>query len=391
MGIDSLTPDMVRFLREIVAIPSPSGGEGTVLKRVAAEMAQTGWEEMRFDGIGNLLGKIGSGRHVLAIDAHADTVGPGAAAGWKCDPYRGLERAGWIWGRGTVDQKGGLAAAVYAGRLIREQGLLDDYTLYLAVTVQEEDCEGISWDHLITKEKFRPEGVILTEPTNMQIKNGQLGHLEMVVSAAGRSAHAFCPEKGENAIYRMAPLIRKIQEIAPRLASHPAFGRGRISVTDIRSESPSGNSIPDSCRILIDRRFCPQESEEDLIDEIRALFAGGDFTIAVPVYRERSHLGVILEGKKFFPSWLTDKKTPLVRSARGALQSLPGALPGVGTWSFSTNGASTMGRHGIPTIGFGPGEEIMAHQPDERVPIAQLSAACAFYAHLPKEYCRLLN
>ncbi|MFH1038857.1 MAG: YgeY family selenium metabolism-linked hydrolase [PVC group bacterium] len=323
-----LTPDMVRFLREIVAIPSPSGGEGAVLERIAAEMAKTGWEEIHYDGIGNLLGKIGSGEHALAIDAHADTVGPGAIADWGCDPYQGLERDGWVWGRGTVDQKGGVVAAVYAGRLIGEQGLPADCTLHLVISIQEENCEGLCWDHLIVKEKFRPEGVILTEPTGLTIKRGQLGHLEMAVTAAGRSAHAFCPEKGENAIYRMTPLIGRIREIAPRLHSHPAFGRGRISITDIRSGSPSGNSVPDTCRILIDRRFCPQETEENLRDEIRALFDDAHFEITVPIYRELSHRGALLEGRKFFPGWVTDEESPLVGSARETLTLIGGGNTG---------------------------------------------------------------
>jgi len=383
--------ELVRFLGEIVAIPSPSGEEKEVLDRIALELKKTGWGEIRFDRIGNLRAKIGDGKHQVAIDGHADTVGSGKMEDWECDPYQGRCRDGWIWGRGAVDQKSGLASAVYAGLIIQEEGLLDDFTLNLVLSIQEEDCEGLCWDYIIEEEGFRPEGVILTEPTNLEIKRGQLGHMEMLVTAGGESAHAFCPEFGDNAIYRMAPLIERIQAIAPGLSSHPDFGRGRISVTSITSKSPSDNSVPDACRIRIDRRFSPGETEDELIEEIRRAAGNTVYEIIVPTYRRKSHTGVLLEGKKYLPGWLVEEEDPLVCSARKTSALVMGQEVTVGTWRFSTNGVSTMGKHGIPTIGFGPGDEKMAHRPNERVLISHVIEAANFYARLPGVYCRRLN
>ncbi len=377
--------ELIDFTRELIALPSPSGGEGEAQRLIAREMDRLGWEDIRLDRLGNLHGRIGSGERILALDGHTDTVGPGQRSDWTCDPFRGKEEAGWIWGRGAVDQKGGLAAAVHAGRLLREAGVPGGFTLYLAATVQEEDCEGLSWDWLIEEEGLRPGAVVLTEPTDLKIARGQLGHAMFEVTVRGRSAHAFCPEAGENAIYRAAALAGKIERLAPRLASHPVFGRGRIAVTRIAGRGPSGNSVPDLCRLLIDRRFCPGETEEGLIAEIRNLLPGEDCDITVPLYRRRSFTGLTRERKKFFPGWLLDESSPLLGAAGRALAGL-GAPAAAGTWSFSTNGTSTMGRHGIPTIGFGPGREEMAHRPDERLPVGQLLAARDFYFALAREY-----
>lgn len=386
MKLNDCDRELVEFARQIIAIPSPGGGEGEVMKRVAAEMEMIGWKDIRLDRVGNLHGRIGSGKRVLAIDGHADTVAPGERGGWSCDPLKGKEAEGWIWGRGAVDQKGGLAAAVHAGRIFKEGGGAEDITLRLVVSVQEEDCEGLAWDYLLDREGFLPEAVVLTEPTDLKITRGQLGHCEFAVTVRGRSAHAFCPEKGVNAIYRAAGLIEKIREISPRLAAHPAFGRGRIAVTKIEGRGPSDNSVPDFCRFLIDRRFCPGEDEQSLLAEIHHLSTGLECDISIPAYRQVSHAGTVLEGKKYFPGWLLEEDAPLLRAARATA-----VRAAVGTWGFSTNGTSTMGRHRIPTIGFGPGAESLAHQPDERVPIAHLLAARDFYGNLPREYARLIG
>jgi putative selenium metabolism hydrolase len=378
---------LVDFTRELIAISSPVGGEGEAQGRIAGEMEKMGWEAIRLDSIGNLHGRIGSGERVLAIDGHIDTVGPGEAKDWSCDPYRGKEEDGRVWGRGAVDQKGGVAAAVHAGRLFQEAGGAEGLTLRLVVSVQEEDCEGLAWDYLIEEEGSRPDAVVLTEPTDLKITRGQLGHCEFEISVRGRSAHAFCPEQGENAVYRAAGLIEKIRETAPRLASHPVFGRGRIAVTKISSQGPSDNSVPDLCRILIDRRFCPGEDERSLLAEIQKLSAGRDCDITIPVYHRASFTGKILEGRKFFPGWLLEEDAPLLRAARELTGPGPAA---VGTWGFSTNGTSTMGKHGIPTIGFGPGEEALAHQPDERVSIGHLTAARDFYSALAQKYGEII-
>ena len=385
-----LTPKLIEFVRDIVAIPSPSGEERRVLERIKKEMEKVGWRKVRFDGAGNLRGQIGEGSRAIAIDAHADTVGSGDRREWDCDPYRGRLEKGWLWGRGTADQKGGLAAAVYAAEIIIDQGLEDDFILHLVVSVQEEDCEGLSWNYIIEEEGFIPEAVILTEPSRLGIKRGQRGHAEVLITTRGESAHSFCPQKGKNAIYSTARLVGRLEKFASRLPSHPQFGTGSLAVTAIHSESPSDNSVPDYCQIRVDRRFWPGATRDSILKEISDLLEDEESVITIPVYRRSSHAGKELRGEKFFPSWILEEDHPLITAARQTSLSAWGEEAPVGTWGFSTNGVSTMAKHGIPTFGLGPGREDMAHRPNERVEVEELLKASTFYAHFPRVYCRAL-
>ncbi len=387
MNLNVRKRKLISFLRELIAIPSPSGGEKEALDRVAREMKEIGWRDIHFDRAGNLRGKIGRGSRQIALDGHADTVGPGRKESWSCDPYRGKLQNGWVWGRGAADQKGGLAAAVYAGAFIRERRLEEDFTLHLVASVQEEDCEGISWDYIIEEEGFRPEAVILTEPSKLRIARGQKGHLEMLVTSRGRSAHSFCPEKGDNAVYRICALAGRIKEAAAGFSSHPEMGRGKIALTDISSRSPSDNSVPDFCRIRLDRRFCPGETRKSLLREIREI-AGPKFKVEAARYREKNWKGDLAEEEKFFPSWLLPEEHPVIEAARRASREAWGRAARTTTWGFSTNGVSTMGKHKIPTFGLGPGAEEMAHRSNERVEAKEVVKAALFYARFPGAYCR---
>ncbi|MCX6349629.1 MAG: YgeY family selenium metabolism-linked hydrolase [Candidatus Aureabacteria bacterium] len=382
---------LIRFAREIVAIPSPSGGEKQVLERIGEEMTRLGWEKVRYDRMGNLHGHSGNGKRTIALDGHADTVGPGALSNWSCDPYRGRFRNGWIWGRGTVDQKGGLAAAVYAAPLIRDFGLEGDFTLCLVASVQEEGSEGLNWDCLIDQEGFRPDLVVLTEPSNLKIMRGQKGRAEILFTARGISAHASCPERGKNAAAIICAAAGRLPALSARLRSHPAMGQGRISITRVRSSAPSGNSIPDLCRMLLDRRFVIGDTRRSILAEARRLCGTGGARVEFLRYRRISFTGYAAAGEKFFPSWLLSLNHPAIAAACAAAKAAWGKRAPVDVWPCSTNGVSIAGRHGIPAIGLGPGREEMAHAPDERVRVSDLVRASLFYAHFPGIYCRTMG
>jgi len=169
--------DMTRFLRDMIAIPSESGNEKNVVLRIKQEMERCGFDKVEIDAMGNVLGTIGHGPHLIAMDAHIDTVGVGNLKNWTFDPYQGMEDDELIGGRGASDQEGGMASMVYAGRIIKDLGLLDDYTLLVTGTVQEEDCDGLCWLYLIEQSNIRPEFVISTEPTDCQIYRGHRGRM----------------------------------------------------------------------------------------------------------------------------------------------------------------------------------------------------------------------
>ncbi|MCL1940398.1 MAG: YgeY family selenium metabolism-linked hydrolase, partial [Synergistaceae bacterium] len=197
-------PQISKFLRDMISIPSESCHEKDVIYRIKREMEDVGFDRAEIDGMGNVIGYIGNGKRLIGIDAHIDTVGIGDPGLWKYDPYAGYEDDEIIIGRGASDQEGGMAAMVYAGKIIKELGLDrdSDFTYVMTGTVQEEDCDGLCWQYIINEDKIRPEFVVITEPTSCKIYRGHRGRMEMRLDAHGVSCHGSAPERGDNAIYK---------------------------------------------------------------------------------------------------------------------------------------------------------------------------------------------
>src|SRR5581483_73233 len=207
------TPGMVKFLRDLIAIPSESAEEGAVVRRIADEMTAAGFDEIKIDGLGNILGRVGSGRTVVAIDGHVDTVGVGDPSTWTRDPYRGELKDGIVFGRGAGDQEGGVAAAVYGARILRELGLDEDVQVWVTGTVMEEDCDGLCWQYILREHVLAPDVVVITEPTNLAVYRGHRGRMELEVRTQGLSCHGSAPERGVNAVYKMAPIVSDIERL----------------------------------------------------------------------------------------------------------------------------------------------------------------------------------
>ena len=384
----SLEGEVAAFLREIIAIPSMSSEEGAVIERIREEMARVGFEETRVDGLGNLLGRIGSGPRVLVIDSHCDTVDVGNPDLWKIDPFQGDMRDGVIYGRGACDLKGGLASSVYAGKILRQVGVPDDVTLWVSCTVQEEDCDGLCWKYIIEEENFRPDAVLLTEPTNCNIYRGQRGRMEIKVQTEGLSCHGSAPERGVNAVYKMAPIIREIEALNERLKDDPFLGKGTVTISEIKSTSPSLCAVADSCTIHLDRRLTAGETIETALAEIRALpaFQQAGAKVWLEEYRTPSYTGKVFPMEKYYPTWVLEEDHPVLAAAVASYRNLFDREPLVDKWTFSTNGIATMGLHGIPTFGFGPGLEEHAHSPYEQITTDHLVRAMAFYAEFVQRF-----
>ena len=382
---------VARFLRDLIAIKSVSSREEAVIRRVEAEMAASGFDEVRIDAMGNILGRIGSGPRVLALDAHVDTVDVGNPANWTVDPFEGAEREGVIYGRGACDMKGAVASIVYGGRIIKDLGLEGDYTLWVVGSVQEEDCDGLCWQYIINEDHLKPEAVVITEPTNLAVYRGHRGRMEIEVRTSGVSCHASAPERGVNAVYKMAPIIADIERLNDRLGGEPFLGKGTVTIAEIRSTSPSLCAVADSATIHLDRRLAATDTLESAVREVQELpgvkAAGAEVVVldyAVPSWR-----GLTYPTKKYYPTWLLPEEHPLLRVASGTYEELFGEAPEVGRWVFSTNGVAVMGMHGIPCIGFGPGNEVYAHMATEQIPVEHLVRASAWYAAFPGAYTTL--
>ncbi len=384
-------PEMVKFLRELVAIPAESSQEGPVIARIRQEMEKVGFDEIRVDGMGNILGRIGSGKTVIMMDSHTDTVGVGDPKEWAWDPYQGKMENGYIYGRGCCDQRGGMASMVYAGKMIKDLDLSGDYTLWVVGSVQEEDCDGQSWLYILKEDGIRPDCVVITEPSKLGIYRGHRGRMEIEVHLRGRSCHASAPERGDNPVYKMARLVEEVEKLNERLPADPFLGKGSIAVTQIRSLSPSLCAVPGACSIHLDRRLTAGETKESAVAEVRALPGAENAEIEILTYDTPSYTGLVYPMEKYYPTWVLPESHAVTQAAIATFGKLWDRAPVVDKWTFSTNGVGSMGLMGVPTIGFGPGEEEVAHSVGERIPIQHLVDAAQFYAAFPLTFVETLK
>ncbi|MCD4734823.1 MAG: YgeY family selenium metabolism-linked hydrolase [Bacteroidales bacterium] len=367
-------------LSGLVKIKSLSAQEEAVQKELMKQMNEAGFDEVRMDGLGNVIGRIGNGKRILALDGHMDTVDVGNLKNWDFDPFSGEIKDGYVHGRGSVDQKGGPAAFITAGRILKESGFDKDMTIYFVGSVMEEDCDGLCWKYIIEEDGIRPDFVISTEPTNLNIYRGQRGRMEIHVSFRGVSSHGSVPERGENAIYMASRAALEIEKLNERLKVDDFLGKGSVTISEFVSGSPSLCAVADFARLHLDRRLTWGETKESAINEIKELVDPEVSSVSVLDYKQKAFTGLEYGMEKFYPTWKMPEDHPIVLTGLKAFEALYGKKPQVDKWTFSTNGVTINGLYGIPTIGFGPGNEILAHAPNEKVPVNDLVVASAFYA-----------
>ena len=382
---EALAPHIAEDLCDMIRVPSFSTKEKEVAALIADKMRRDGFDEVRLDGLGSVVGRIGDGKRSIAFDAHIDTVYPGERANWRFDPFDGHVEDGKVWGRGSVDQEGGMASMLAAGKMIKELGLGDGLTVWFTGTVMEEDCDGLCWHYLIEEEKLAPELVVITEPTNLNVYRGHRGRMELTVEIRGVSCHGSAPERGDNAIYKIARIALEIEKLNGRLKDDPFLGKGTVTVSELVTGSPSQCAVADYARLYLDRRLTAGETRDSAIAEVRDAAARAgypDAEVKVPVYEEKAYTGLAYPMDKYYPTWTLEEGSPWLAHAVAAYEGALGVKPRVDKWTFSTNGVAIRGLHGIPCIGMGPGDEVLAHAPNEACPVDHLWKAAAFYAAL---------
>jgi putative selenium metabolism hydrolase len=416
---------VVSFAQELIRTPSLSGQEGQVAELLLDAMRGCGFHEVWTDAAGNVVGRYRGNRssggepaRTLLFDAHMDTVDIGDRNAWQHDPFGGeIEDTAdgpVLYGRGAADMKSALAAMIYAVKGIadeeaagRSTGLNGD--VVVACVVQEEPCEGVAVRHLMEEQGLHADMVVLGEPTNLGIYLGQRGRVELKVSTFGKAGHASMPQGGVNAISAAARLIFGIELLGLQLqpagggqtgstAAAGPLGPGSIAVTCISSNAGSYNSIPDLCELIIDRRLTLGETEMRAIAELQSIINRERIKadVSTLMYEMTTYTGYTASGRKYFPPWVLSEDDPLARRAIRAIEKVFSAAatpagrakPRTGFWPFSTDGAYTMGQCGIPTIGFGPGEERHAHTADEHVQVDDIVLAARGYAQLAIDLLR---
>ncbi len=378
---------IIQFMREIVAIPSMEGQLKNVGERIGAEMTKLGFDEVRFDKMGNILGRIGNGKRVIVYDSHIDTVGVGDPATWGWDPFKGKVEDGILYARGSCDEKGSTPGMIYGLAIARDLGLLEGITAYYFGNM-EEWCDGIAPNTFVEVDpKIKPDFVVIGEPTKMNVYRGHKGRVELKVTSTGKSAHAASHHLGDSALYKMLSVISGIRDLDAHLHTDPFLGKGTVMVTDAKISTASINAVPDGFTIFIDRRVTFGETKEQAVQQIRDLIPGylrDQITVEELFYEEPSYTGFVFPVDKYYPAWALEEKHPIVQAGQETVRQLWNETRPTGKWSFSTNATYWAGKAQIPSIGFGPGDEEFAHTSMEQISLNEVVAATEFYALFPK-------
>jgi putative selenium metabolism hydrolase len=368
---------LVAFTQDLIRIPSLSGEELPVVARIVAEMRSLGFDAVMTDANGSAIGIVNGAQPgpTLLLDAHCDTVGIAPGSTWTYDPFAATLKDGFIYGRGSADMKGALAAMIYAASAVDRSKLAG--RVAVSATVLEEVMEGISLETVIAVVK--PNFVVIGEATELNLNRGGRGRAEIHLETIGKPAHSSSPHLGVNAVHQMIKLIAAVESVP--LDDHPLLGPALLALTDMISDPYPGYSvIPSRCRVTYDRRTLPGETAASVLSAIKAQpgAQGIRYTATIAAGEHRAYTGAVLAAPKFFPAWVFAEEHPFVQAALAGLRE-SGLDPQISAYRFCTNGASSAGVLGVPTVGFGPAAEGDAHVVDERLAIAELIAAAQGY------------
>ena len=380
--------DSEKNLSEIIKVPALSCTEKDRVLLLKSLCEKNGFDEVRIDGLGNLLARVGNGPQKLVFDAHIDTVDTGDRSAWKLDPFSGLIKDDLVHGRGASDQLGGAASMITAGRILKELGYGGKFSIWFSFTIMEEDCDGLCWKYLIEKEGFKPDFFVSTEPTSCRLYRGHRGRMEIQANFTGLSCHGSAPERGKSAAYMASRAALAMEKLNTELKPDDDgfLGKGTITVSKMEVSGPSLCAVPDLGMIYMDRRLTWGETKELAVEQVKKAIADAGVegaVVTVPDYSKASYKGTVWAQDLYFPTWKIPADHPLVRAGAAAHKDLFGEDPVVDKWTFSTNCVAVCGRHKIPCIGFGPGDEARAHAPNEYTRISDLEKCSALYAALP--------
>jgi succinyl-diaminopimelate desuccinylase len=374
--------DLVGFARRLIQIPSLPGYEAEVASLIKAEMERLDFDEVATDQVGNVIGWVRKGDGPsLMFNGHMDHVDPGDPAGWPHPPYGGDLDEEELWGRGSVDMKGPLAAMVYAAGLAKQHNLLLPGELCVACVVMEE-VGGLGTRALLSR--LKPSFAMVGEPSNGELMRGHRGRVELAARVGGRSVHASVPEQGINPHYALARFLVRL-EVLP-MTQDPVFGASSVSPTLYRTDQTSANVTPGEAQLTLDWRNVPGETPEQIVERLTPLLAeclppGAESQVGVKSERLTTYTGHVEDFPSIFPSFALPVAHPLLGAAQRILsEALERSVP-VGVWHFATDGGHLMAA-GVPTIGFGPGDPALAHTNRERLPLEALVEGVAGYLAL---------
>ena len=384
---------VVDLTRQLVAARSDATvGEAAAIEVARAALVALGYRNVTVDPLGNVTGSMpgSGGAGCVVFDGHVDTVGVGDVHAWASDPYALEQRGTRLYGRGVSDMKGSIAAMIYGVARLRDDPVACD--AIVSVSVAEELVEGYALGHIL--DRYQPKAVVIGESTSMALARAQRGRAEVLVETFGVPAHSSTPQLGRNAIKPMAALVNLLSNLP--MPVDDLLGPAILEVTDIISHPyPALSVIPEHCMATFDRRMLVGETDEDVLAEVQAILDAYikddpslDARASIAVDRFDTYTGFQVEAPNCAPAWRMADDAPIVQAGIAALTHA-GLLPVLSHYGFCTNGSESAGRRGIPTIGFGPGDESEAHRIDESLEVSHLFAAITGYEMLARELARL--
>ena len=381
---ENMEQDLVGLIAESIRTRSYSDEEGNLAHLIRKHMEGLGYDLAEIDSVGNVVGRIGNGKTIIHFDGHMDTVQVNDADQWQVPPFSGEIVDNAIWGRGSVDMKSALCAALYGAALAKKMGYLEDKTVYVTGTVCEEYCDGETLKHFYREYDLKPDYGIICEPCDNVITLGHKGKAQIRIITHGISAHGSAPEKGKNAVYEMAEIISRVdrlnQELSRREGPH-----GTIVLSDISCVSASLNAVPSPCSIYLDRRLAWGETLDQVRKEMDGLIKGKDAHWEVGTLHHTSWNGGQLDYEPMHDPWKIDKDSHLALALRRAYTCIYGRDPDSYDFGDIGTNAITPVAMGIPTIGVGPGEYKLAHMRDEHCDLQKIKDAFRIYTQLIRE------
>lgn len=376
--------NIIHFLKEFIKIESISAKEDVAVNFLANKMKEFGFDEVRIDKVGNVLGRVGSGSTIILYDAHIDTVIPGDESEWGFNPLEPQIRNGIIHGRGAVDDKGCLTCITYAGKAIKELNLEKDFTLWISGSVSEEAATGYGVEAMLKEAPdIKPDFVIVAEASEGRLIRGHKGKAMLKIKVPGKSAHASAAWRGENALVKALPIIDGIDKL-DSLKENSFLGKGTIEVTKVECKTPSLNTIPGEVTIMCDRRISCGESIDEVLQEVKPFVEKVKGASAeIPEEKIKTYTGYDISRVDYYPSWVIPDNHEIVISGVNAYKAVYNREPVIGSWDFCTNATYLCGKEGIPCLGFGPGDGSLCHSNDDSLSAEELLEAVKFYTAFP--------
>jgi succinyl-diaminopimelate desuccinylase len=386
-AVEQRADNLIGFTQRIVATPSLSGDEGNVAALIVDELKKLDYDEVWTDEVGNIIGKVnGTGGPAVLLNGHMDVVDPGPAEGWPYPAYSGQIVDGELWGRGSVDMKGPVASMIYAAAQYKQLGLKPPGDLFMTVAVMEE-IGGLGTQFMVRE--VTADAAIVGEPSRNELRLGHRGRIEVQIKFRGRSAHASAPDLAVNPHYAAAEFLKRLPDL--KLGKDSVLGKSTIAPTLYRTDQVSANVIPSEVTLFLDWRNVPSETTDVAVEKLNRLIddcvATGSLDakfkpeVAVTSADLTTYTGAVKNFASVFPAFSTALNNPLAVAAQAVITAVTGEARPSDVWQFATDGGHLMAA-GIPTVGFGPGDDRLAHTNQERIGIEDLKSATATYAPL---------